>query len=182
MFELGADLKLSVPRLLIPWVKKDLVALFMIPKTEIILGTSFQENIGLDKVGVITSPGKININNVNQTNVPNIFAIGDVSGPPWLAHRASSQAHVAVGHILGKKVRTLDNLLIPGCTYCEPQVSSLGLTEENAIKEGYQIKVGRSFFKSSGKALALGNTEGFIKCNLPIWVLNLGFIYFVNRL
>jgi len=121
------------------------------------------ENIGLDKVGVITSPGKININNVNQTNVPNIFAIGDVSGPPWLAHRASSQAHVAVGHILGKKVRTLDNLLIPGCTYCEPQVSSLGLTEENAIKEGYQIKVGRSFFKSSGKALALGNTEGFIK-------------------
>ena len=91
------------------------------------------ENIGLDKVGVITSPGKININNVNQTNIPNIFAIGDVSGPPWLAHRASSQAHVAVGHILGKKVRTLDNLLIPGCTYCEPQVSSLGLTEENAI-------------------------------------------------
>jgi dihydrolipoamide dehydrogenase len=100
---------------------------------------------------------------MNQTNVPNIFAIGDVSGAPWLAHRASSQAHVAVGHMLGKSVRKLENLLIPGCTYCEPQVASLGLTEENAIKEGYQIKVGRSFFKSSGKALALGNTEGFIK-------------------
>ena len=121
------------------------------------------ENIGLNKVGVRTSPGKIDINDMNQTNVPNIFAIGDVSGAPWLAHRASSQAHVAVGHMLGKSVRKLENLLIPGCTYCEPQVASLGLTEENAIKEGYQIKVGRSFFKSSGKALALGNTEGFIK-------------------
>ena len=77
---------------------------------------------------------KIDINDMNQTNIPNIFAIGDVSGAPWLAHRASSQAHVAVGHMLGKSVRKLENLLIPGCTYCEPQVASLGLTEENAIK------------------------------------------------
>lgn len=121
------------------------------------------ENIGLNKVGIGTSLGKIDINDMNQTNIPNIYAIGDVSGPPWLAHRASAQAHVAVGHILGNKVRILDNLLIPGCTYCEPQVASLGLTEENAIKAGYQIKIGRSFFKSSGKALASGNTEGFIK-------------------
>ena len=121
------------------------------------------ENIGLNKVGIGTSLGKIDINDMNQTNIPNIYAIGDVSGPPWLAHRASAQAHVAVGHILGNKVRILENLLIPGCTYCEPQVASLGLTEENAIKAGYQIKIGRSFFKSSGKALASGNTEGFIK-------------------
>ena len=121
------------------------------------------KNIGLNKVGIDTSPGKIDINDMNQTNISNIYAIGDVSGPPWLAHRASAQAHVAIGHILGNKVRTLDNLLIPGCTYCEPQVASVGLTEENAIKAGYQIRVGKSFFKSSGKALASGNTEGFIK-------------------
>ena len=70
------------------------------------------KNIGLNKVGIDTSPGKIDINDMNQTNISNIYAIGDVSGPPWLAHRASAQAHVALGHILGNKVRTLENLLI----------------------------------------------------------------------
>lgn len=121
------------------------------------------EGIGLNNIGVETSQGKIDINKNTQTNIPNIYAIGDVSGPPWLAHRASAQAHIAIGHILGQKIKPIDSSKIPSCTYCQPQVASIGLTELQAKDAGYNIKIGRSSFQSSGKALALGDPEGFVK-------------------
>ena len=121
------------------------------------------ENIGLNSIGIATGAGRIKIDKNNKTNLSNIFAIGDVSGPPWLAHRASAQANLVISKILGKEVKNIDNNLIPGCTYCEPQVASVGLTEENALQKGYDILVGKASFQSSGKALALGNTEGFVK-------------------
>ncbi len=121
------------------------------------------ENIGLNSTGIKTSMGKIDIDNNNKTNISNIYAIGDVSGPPWLAHRAYAQANSVVGNILGKNGKIIDKNLIPGCTYCEPQVASVGLTEHEAIHKGYNILVGKASFQSSGKALASGNIEGFVK-------------------
>ena len=121
------------------------------------------ENIGLNKIGIRTSTGRIDIDKSNRTNISNIYAIGDVSGPPWLAHRASAQAASVVGNILGKKAKKIDKNLIPGCTYCEPQVASVGLTEHEAIQKGHNILIGKASFQSSGKALALGNIEGFVK-------------------
>ena len=105
------------------------------------------ENIGLEDLGLKTDRGAITINEFNQTNIPNIYAIGDVSGPPWLAHVASAQGHVAADHIAGHSPKPVDYSNIPGCTYCHPQVGSLGLTEAQA----------------SGKAMAVGDTTGFVK-------------------
>ena len=121
------------------------------------------ENIGLNNIGIKTSTGKIDTDKSSKTNISNIYAIGDVSGSPWLAHRASAQANLVVGKILGKKVNKIDKNLIPGCTYCEPQVASVGLTEHDAIQKGHNILVGKASFQSSGKALASGNIEGFVK-------------------
>lgn len=121
------------------------------------------EGIGLNNIGIKNSSGKIDIDKNNQTNISNIYAIGDVSGPPWLAHRASAQANSVVGIISGKDTRQVDNSLIPGCTYCEPQVASVGMKEHEALEKGYNVQVGKASFLSSGKALALGNTEGFVK-------------------
>ena len=121
------------------------------------------ENIGLNNIGIKTSTGKIDTDKSSKTNISNIYAIGDVSGSPWLAHRASTQANLVVGKILGKKVNKIDKNLIPGCTYCEPQVASIGLTEHDAIQKGHNILVGKASFQSSGKALASGNIEGFVK-------------------
>ena len=122
------------------------------------------EDIGLEEIGIDTDKGAIIINKYNQTSVSNIYAIGDVSGPPWLAHVASAQGHVAAEHASGLlTTQPVDYLNIPGCTYCQPQVASLGLTEKAAKEAGYDIKVGRFDFRSSGKALATGDPTGFVK-------------------
>ena len=121
------------------------------------------ENIGLEEISVATDQGAITINEFNQTSVPNIYAIGDVSGPPWLAHLASAQGHVAVEHAAGDTAHPVDYSNIPACTYCQPQVASLGMTEAAAIDKGHQIKVGKFEFRASGKALATGDSTGFVK-------------------
>ncbi len=121
------------------------------------------ENIGLEDIGVVVNKGAITINEFNQTSIPNIYAIGDVTGPPWLAHVASAQGHVAAEHAAGKNTIPVDYSNIPGCTYCQPQVASIGLTEKTAIEKGHEIKIGKFDFKASGKALATGNTDGFVK-------------------
>ena len=121
------------------------------------------DDIGLNTIGVNIDNGSIIIDEYGQTNIPNIFAIGDVSGPPWLAHVASAQGHVAVEKIANHNTRPVDYSNIPSCTYCQPQVASLGLTEAKAKEQGYKIKVGKFYFKSSGKALSIGEPNGFVK-------------------
>ncbi len=121
------------------------------------------ENIGLEEIGVTTDRGAITINEFNQTSVQNIYAIGDVSGPPWLAHVASAQGHVSAEHAAGNSTHPVDYSNIPGCTYCQPQVASLGMTEAKAKEAGHDIKVGRFDFRASGKALATGDSTGFVK-------------------
>ena len=133
---------------------------------KVLIATGVQgniEEIGLENVGIKTDNDSIVINEFNQTSVRNIYAIGDVSGPPWLAHVASAQGHVAAEHASGLTTHPLDYSNVPACTYCQPQVASLGLTEKAAKDKGYKIKVGRFKFSGSGKALAIGSSEGFIK-------------------
>ena len=121
------------------------------------------EDIGLEKLGIEVENSAIKINEFNQTNIPNIYAIGDVSGPPWLAHVASAQGNVSVEHAFNYSTRPIDYLNIPGCTYSQPQVGSLGLTEREAIAKGHDIKIGKYSFKSNGKAMAVGHNQGFVK-------------------
>ena len=121
------------------------------------------ENIGLEKVGVTTDNGFININEYNQSSIPSIYAIGDVTGPPWLAHVASAQGHVAVEHAAGNEIEPINYSNIPNCTYCQPQGASLGLTEAVAREKSDNIKVGRFDFRASGKAMATGDITGFVK-------------------
>jgi dihydrolipoamide dehydrogenase len=121
------------------------------------------DNIGLEAVGIKAEKGMILTNEFQQTNVPAIYAIGDVAGPPWLAHSASHQGIVAADHIAGKAKHGIDRSNIPSCTYCQPQVASVGLTEEDAVKEGYKVKVGRFPFRPLGKAMAIGETVGIVK-------------------
>ena len=133
---------------------------------KVLIATGVQgniEEIGLENVGIKTDNDSIVINEFNQTSVRNIYAIGDVSGPPWLAHVASAQGHVAAEHASGLTTHPLDYSNVPACTYCQPQVASLGLTEKAAKDKGYKIKVGRFKFSGSGKAIAIGSSEGFIK-------------------
>ncbi len=121
------------------------------------------ENIGLETLGVKTERGAVVIDGFGRTNVPGIYAIGDVAGPPWLAHKASHEGILCVEKIAGLDVHPLDKNNIPGCTYCQPQIASVGYTEEKAKAAGYEIKVGKFPFTASGKASALGHTEGFVK-------------------
>ncbi len=121
------------------------------------------EDLGLEKLGVETDRGAIRIDEFCRTTVPGIYAIGDVTGPPWLAHVASAQGHVAVEHAAGHDPVPLDYDNIPGCTYCQPQVASLGMTEAEAREKGRDIKVGRFQFRASGKSLAMGESTGFVK-------------------
>tara|TARA_S200000501_G_scaffold57865_1_gene48117 strand:- start:8367 stop:9755 length:1389 start_codon:yes stop_codon:yes gene_type:complete len=120
-------------------------------------------NIGLEDLGIETEAGAIKTDNLNRTNIDNIYAIGDVCGPPWLAHVASAQGHIAAEHSAGFNVSPIDYSNIPGCTYCQPQVGSLGMTEEEALSSGFKIKVGKFSFQASGKAMAVGDTLGFVK-------------------
>lgn len=121
------------------------------------------ENIGLEEVGVETEKDHIKVDKYFRTNIPNIYAIGDVVGAPWLAHVASREGINAVEHMSGKEVVPIDYNTIPGCTYCIPQVASVGLTEKKAKEAGYDLKIGKFPIRVNGKALALGETEGFIK-------------------
>jgi len=121
------------------------------------------DNLGLRDLGIEIETGAIKVDNFNRTNIENIYAIGDVCGPPWLAHVASAEGHVAAEHSAGINVAPIDYANIPGCTYCQPQVGSLGMTEEEAISAGFNIKIGKFSFQASGKAMAVGSTTGFVK-------------------
>jgi len=121
------------------------------------------EDIGLETLRINTDRGAILVNEFGQTSVQNIYAIGDVVGPPWLAHVASAQGRIAVEHAVGRDPKALDLSNIPGCTYCHPQVASLGLTEAKARAAGLDIKVGHFNFRAIGKALAIGESTGFAK-------------------
>ncbi len=121
------------------------------------------ENAGLEGAGVKLERGWIEVDDFGRTSAPGIYAIGDVAGPPWLAHVAQREGIVCVDAIAGKNPQPIDYDNIPGCTYCQPQVASIGMTEERAIAEGRAIKVGRFPFSASGKARAIGDTEGLVK-------------------
>jgi dihydrolipoamide dehydrogenase len=121
------------------------------------------ENIGLDEIGVETERGSIKVDKDYKTNIEGIYAIGDVIGSPWLAHVASSEGVNCIEKIKGMHVPDIDYSTIPGCTYCEPQVASVGLTEKAARDAGYDIKVGKFPFSASGKSRAIGNTVGMVK-------------------
>jgi dihydrolipoamide dehydrogenase len=121
------------------------------------------ENLGLEKVGVKTDRGAIVVDAFSRTNVPGIYAIGDVSGPPLLAHKAEHEGVVCIEAIKGLKPHPMDKRLIPGCTYCTPQIASVGLTEQAAKDQKLDIRVGRFPFAGNGKAIALGENQGFVK-------------------
>ncbi|NQU67781.1 MAG: dihydrolipoyl dehydrogenase [Candidatus Marinimicrobia bacterium] len=121
------------------------------------------ENLGLEKLGIIVEKGWIKTDEFMQTNIPGVYAIGDVAGPPWLAHIASAEGITASEHLCGKSPAPMAYDNVPGCTYCEPQVASVGLTEKAAIDAGFDIKVGQFPFRALGKAMATDNTDGFVK-------------------
>ncbi|WP_022724499.1 dihydrolipoyl dehydrogenase [Rhodopseudomonas sp. B29] len=121
------------------------------------------ENLGLEKLGVKLERGLIAIDGVGKTNVPGIYAIGDIAGPPMLAHKAEHEGVVCVEAIKGLHPHPIDKLKIPGCTYCNPQIASVGLTEAAAKAKGYDIRVGRFPFIANGKAIALGEDQGLVK-------------------
>jgi dihydrolipoamide dehydrogenase len=121
------------------------------------------ENIGLENVGITVERGWIKVDKFLRTNVPNIYAIGDVAGAPWLAHKASAEGVVAAEHIAGHHTDGVDYNNIPGCTYCQPQVASIGLTEKKAKEAGYEVKVGKFPFTANGKAHGIGKAQGFVK-------------------
>jgi len=121
------------------------------------------ENLGLENTKIKLDRGHIATNGVCQTAEGNIYAIGDVAGAPWLAHKASHEGVIAVEHINGKKPHDLKKLNIPGCTYSTPQIASVGMTEKSALDAGYKLKIGRFPFYANGKALILGDSDGLIK-------------------
>jgi dihydrolipoamide dehydrogenase len=137
-----------------------IVAVGIVPNTE---------NIGIEALGVKTTKGHIDTDEHCRTNVPGVWAIGDVTAPPWLAHKASHEgvtAAEAIAKELGNKdahPHATDPKNIPGCTYCRPQVASVGLTEAAAKEKGYEVKVGKFPAIGNGKAIALGEVDGFVK-------------------
>ncbi|MBD8618247.1 dihydrolipoyl dehydrogenase [Sphingomonas sp. CFBP 13728] len=131
-----------------------IIAIGIVPNTE---------NIGLEALGVETDRGHIKTDGYGRTNVDGIWAIGDVTGAPWLAHKASHEGIIAVEKIAGSSPHQMDKANIPGCTYSRPQVASVGMTEAKAKEAGYELKVGKFPFIGNGKAIALGEAEGFVK-------------------
>jgi dihydrolipoamide dehydrogenase len=121
------------------------------------------ENLGLEALGVKIERGVVVADGLGRTNVPGIYAIGDVAGPPMLAHKAEHEGVICVEAIKGLHPHPMDKAKIPGCTYCHPQIASVGLTEARAKEEGYEIRVGRFPFIGNGKAIALGEPDGLIK-------------------
>jgi len=150
-----ATLKLSDGKTEVREFSHAIVAIGIVPNTE---------NIGIEELGIKTTKGHIDTDPYGRTNVEGIWAIGDVTGPPWLAHKASHEGVVAAEAIAGYKgVHPMDKGNIPGCTYARPQVASVGLTEAKAKEAGHKVKVGKFPFIGNGKAIALGEAEGFIK-------------------
>ncbi len=125
--------------------------------------TGNTEDLGLEALGIKTERGTIAVDGFGRTNVPGIYAIGDVAGPPMLAHKAEHEGVICVERIKGLEVHPLDKNKIPGCTYCHPQVASVGLTEAKAQASGREIRVGRFPFVGNGKAIALGEDQGLVK-------------------
>ena len=121
------------------------------------------EGLGLEKLGVKADRGVIVADGLGRTSVPGIYAIGDVAGAPMLAHKASHEGVVCVEAIKGLNPHPIDKLKIPGCTYCQPQIASVGLTEAAAKAQGREVKVGRFPFIGNGKAIALGEDQGLVK-------------------
>jgi len=121
------------------------------------------ENLGLEKLGVKTDRGCIVIDGYCKTNVPGVYAIGDVAGPPMLAHKAEHEGVICVEAIKGMKPHPMDKSLIPGCTYCHPQVASVGITEAKAKEQKREVRVGKFPFMGNGKAIALGEDQGLVK-------------------
>jgi len=121
------------------------------------------ENMGLEALGVEIDRSHINVDAYSRTKIPGLYAIGDVTTPPWLAHKASHEGVICIEKIAGGTPHPLDANAIPGCTYCQPQIASVGFTEEQAKAAGHDIKVGRFPFIGNGKAIALGEPEGLIK-------------------
>jgi dihydrolipoamide dehydrogenase len=121
------------------------------------------ENIGLEDVGIVVDRDKILVNDYYQTNIPGYYAIGDITPGQALAHVASAEGILCVEKIAGQHVEPIDYGNIPGCTYCSPEIASVGLTEKQAKEKGYDIKVGKFPFSASGKASAGGNKDGFVK-------------------
>jgi dihydrolipoamide dehydrogenase len=131
-----------------------IVAIGIVPNTE---------NIGLDALGVETERGHIKVDGFGRTDVEGIYAIGDVTGAPWLAHKASHVGIVCVEKLAGGNPHPFETWNIPGCTYSRPQVASVGFTETKAKEAGYEVRVGKFPFIGNGKAIALGEAEGFVK-------------------
>jgi dihydrolipoamide dehydrogenase len=122
------------------------------------------ENLGLERTGVEVDRSHIVTNELCETGEPGVYAIGDVAGPPWLAHKATHEGVLCAERIAGAPdLHPMNKLHIPGCTYCRPQIASVGLTEEQAQKKGHEVKVGRFPFLANGKAIALGDYEGLVK-------------------
>lgn len=124
----------------------------------------YLEKLGLENTKVkVTERGVVDVNEYFETAEPNVYAIGDVIGTAWLAHLASKEGILVVEKIAGKKVEPINQNLVPNCTYCDPEVASVGLTEAKAKEAGYDVKVGKFPFSASGKARILGETDGFVK-------------------
>jgi dihydrolipoamide dehydrogenase len=121
------------------------------------------ENLGLEKLGVTIERGIVATDGLGRTNVPGIYAIGDVAGPPMLAHKAEHEGVICVETIKGLHTHPMDKGKIPGCTYCQPQIASVGLTEAKAKEQGFDVRVGRFPFAGNGKAIALGEPDGLVK-------------------
>ena len=121
------------------------------------------EDLGLEDCRIAVDKGWIKINEYLQTSLPNVYAIGDVAGPPWLAHKASAEGIIASEHIVGLNPEPMKYDNIPGCTYCHPEVASVGLTEKAALEKGYEVKIGNFPFRGLGKSMAVGDTDGFVK-------------------
>ncbi|MEW6510331.1 MAG: dihydrolipoyl dehydrogenase [Bacteroidota bacterium] len=121
------------------------------------------EYLGLEDLGVGTEKGRILVDGNYRTACAGVYAIGDVIGPPWLAHVASAEGVHCVEAIAGRNPEPIDYTSVPGCTYCQPQIASVGLTEERAREEGHEVTIGRAQFRPFGKAMAIGETEGMVK-------------------
>ena len=121
------------------------------------------EDLGLEECSISVEKGWIKVNGYLQTSQSNVYAIGDVAGPPWLAHKASAEGIIAAEHSAGLKPEPMKYDNIPGCTYCHPEVASVGLTEKAAKEKGYEIKIGNFPFRGLGKSMAVGDTDGFVK-------------------
>src|SRR5690606_30211759 len=121
------------------------------------------EDCGLEDVGILVERGKIKVDEYYKTNMPGYYAIGDVVAGPALAHVASAEGIICVEKIAGQSPEPLDYKNIPGCTYCSPEIASVGYTEKAAKEAGYELKVGKFPFTASGKASAAGAKDGFVK-------------------